>query len=487
MKKLLSSFFIILLFVFLLCIDVKSDNYEIRIPVHITKNGKFVKNLSVDNFELYLKDKQVKNFKFEEFSKSFLNNKIPLNYYVLEFNLISYSSQIGKAIDFFIDNILKKDDGIIIITRNKIYSSVNFTSKENLKENIKQYVKKDTLEYKGKINSYMKNMESLLNKLEMDQESIKRFVESYSREWNIYKKMLLIPPTDKYITVVNSLTKKCGNKWWINFQARELIPHYGKFKRKMRDIENFLTDTMSQEKTSGWTEGVLKAKNNLKSDFLVSDIIPAEKLSKLFIGANINYSSIFFRNRLEKKGAGSFFEITPNYEETIKKISDNIGGNYITNDNLINAINSLSNMNTYYYLFETNVKKENDYKIKIKPTTLSEKKHDIYYRDNFNKEYFNKVNLIDVFVKNKQIGFKIRDYKMKKIEGKTSGMIYVKITVKDFNGNIAYQTSNTLKTVNNEIRVNLPPVNISGEYKLYIIAKDYVSETSSFSSGTFNF
>jgi VWFA-related protein len=165
MKKPIFTIGVLLLGITLLAQEIshKTIVVNIEVPVRVFDRGKFVENLTIDDFEVYedgnlqdvvavylIKktnieredtkiDKEEARQKFApEVSRSF----------VLLFEIREYLPKIGEAIDYFFDEVIVPEDTLKVLTPLKTYEfrkdSFEKLPKQEIANNLKKKLKKDT-------------------------------------------------------------------------------------------------------------------------------------------------------------------------------------------------------------------------------------------------------------------------------------------------------------------------------------------------------
>ena len=136
---------------------------NIEVPVRVFERGKFVENLTIDDFEVYedgdLQDVVavylIKKTKIEredtkidrEEARQKFAPEVSRNF-VLLFEIREYLPKIGEAIDYFFDKVIVPEDTLKVLTPLKTYEfkkdSFEKLPKQEIANNLKKKLRKDT-------------------------------------------------------------------------------------------------------------------------------------------------------------------------------------------------------------------------------------------------------------------------------------------------------------------------------------------------------
>ncbi len=488
MKK---KFVIFLVIIFLFSLNVFSAKKILKLPLRAFDKSGSNKFINKGDISFKINGKVEDEFEFVYRERALNKDGLPLKYYILDFNLFDYYNGIGEAIDYFIDNIVK-DEPIILLTRSKIYRFYNYNSKSYLKTTIRKLVREDTIKFKAETKAYYKKFRAILSRLSsLSKESCQKFINDYLREWTAYKMRFVYPDMRKYQMLSNLLSDKDGDKFIISFQHREVIPYYNDVQKALAKMNDFISSAVSGE-DQAWATMVSGGINDINQSLLLSKGFPKKIFNAVLMNNNISFNVILLNNRMTQRGGGGYNDVSPDLEKLLRDISHNSGGVSITSDNLREAIDKIKSHKDTYYCIKFKVKKPKDFKFEITP--LNEKIRLIYpplYSKGFVKSLFkiekNKVKVSKVSVSAGRIGFSISNFKMVKKQGKITGALKVKIFVVDKKGSIVYKTGNILNVVKKTINIKLPPVSFNGNYKLYIVVRDLIGESSRIFEKEFKF
>jgi len=310
-----------------------------------------------------------------------------------------------------------------------------------------------------------------------------QFLNDYSREWGNFKTKFLFPDMRIYTSLAMMLAKQSGEKWFINFQQREIMPALGEFKKASSNIRDYLASVTSSDEQAT-AASISSGLQTLEKSMLISENYPKQILSNLLMGANLSYNVILFRSL--RQDISSPDAQSPDYEGILRKFSEQTGGVDMDTTNLKEGIDAIKKNTDFYYnlIFEFDGTVE-DKIIKVETAVPGA---NIYYKDKFFKseiqnliDYLKepKINISKFSIKGNQITFTIADFKIDKVEKQQAGLMAVKIELKDDKHNPVFKTSKTLKSVKKSITISLPlPAKYQGYFQLHIQARDLLSMKS---------
>jgi len=184
MKKLIFFIVFIALAIILIAQEIQHETIvvNIEVPVRVFDRGKFVENLTIDDFNVYedgklqdvvavylIKKTNIERKEIgakEEEARIKFTPEVSRNF-VLLFEIHEYLPKIGKAIEYFFEEVFLPGDTLKVVTPIKTYdfnvkSLERFTGKEIAKELIGQLrkdIKMSTAEYRSLLNDFENLME----------------------------------------------------------------------------------------------------------------------------------------------------------------------------------------------------------------------------------------------------------------------------------------------------------------------------------------
>lgn len=165
---------------------------NIEVPVRVFKDGLFVDNLTIKDFEVfedgisqkieavYLINKD--NIKRKDEKKKFRPQTERT--FFLFFEISEYNVKMGEAVDYFIQNVLLPSDKLIVITPMKTYRLIDkgleIKPKEEIAKELKSLIRKDAITGDSEYRSALKDLQDLVKvisaKLIVGSEEVKRIL-----------------------------------------------------------------------------------------------------------------------------------------------------------------------------------------------------------------------------------------------------------------------------------------------------------------------
>jgi hypothetical protein len=468
----------------------------LKLPVRVMSPNGLETGLKKDDFHLYINEER-RDIRDLFGKRKQIDRSGDQRHFVLAFNLTETGQQINDGIDAFVDSILMPNDTLTIITPLKIYSITNPNDPAKIKNDIREIVKKDSLEYKKNKISSRENLLREIRKVnrggsitsgsanagmttDLGTQIIMQFLGDYNREWNNFKSKFLIPDMRQYSQVALMLARQNGEKWLINFQQREIMPAQDQFKKAADAIRNFLSSASSADDQAA-ASSISSGLQTLEKSMLISDSFPQDILLNLLLGANIGYNTILFRSM--RTDVSNPDGQSPDYEGILRDLSEKTGGVALDTTSLADGIDAIRKHQDFYYdiIFEFNGKLE-DKNIRVETTRPDTK---IYYKNKFFQseiqnlmDYLKepKINISDFSRQGNKISFTISEFKIGKVENQNAGVMRVKIELIDDSHNTVYRTENTLKSTKKSITISLNlPEKYRGYFQLHIQTSDMMS------------
>jgi len=181
MRKFISLLGILALSLALFAQEIEHDEIvvNIEVPVRVFDKGQFVDDLTIDDFEVFENGKLQKitacyvikktHIERKEEKEALLVPDVSRNF-VLLFDIWEFFPKVEKAIDLFFENVVLEGDSLMVLTPVKAYNlkdiSWDYQEKEQIAEQLKKIVRKDTImgnaEYRNTLKE-LKNITADLN------------------------------------------------------------------------------------------------------------------------------------------------------------------------------------------------------------------------------------------------------------------------------------------------------------------------------------
>lgn len=484
MKKIVVPVLLSLLVLMIMAFPAKKE-IHLTLPVKVLLNDEAVENLTKNDFNLLINGKKREITKFLKRKQS-LDQANPRRNFILAFNMTDYGQQITDGISYFILNILNNGDGLVLWTPTKIYQIPTEKDKKLLLEDIVNIVKRDTFNYKKDISLPTKNLNEIMSAgrvrasrdVDFTQQDISNFLTNYSREFSNFKNRFILPKLLKIPVVTALLAEKQGEKWFIGFMEREIIPNIADYKkraRQIRDAAALLSGSDHANATRMYT-GI----NMIDKLMLISEGLPTQKITDTLLNENVSFNAVLFKNQKKSTKLGD--NISPDYEKIFNNFSKLTGGVSVIHSNLkegLEVIRKNSSVN-YHLIYKFDGKLE-DKDIKV---NLSNPDAKAYYKQSFTKSEIEKmiepkITLSGFSLRQHILKFSISNFKKGAPDNKDQGIVRILVELIDQQDTVVFKTQNTLKSDKKSFSISLKiPPKHKGRFNVRISAFDLISSRS---------
>ncbi|UCH98560.1 MAG: hypothetical protein JSV88_17395, partial [Candidatus Aminicenantes bacterium] len=281
----------------------------------------------------------------------------------------------------------------------------------------------------------------------------------------------------------------------LNFYQFEFFPKIrlnSQTMDKIRELSNFLSNTNDGALVSQGRM-INNLLNQLQSDYDLNKGFPNEEISKLFYKVDATFHSFFIKaanptilNEFEYQTVAS------DLERVLKSITDITGGKNITSNDLVQSLETVSNLEDVYYLLTyapRDPKIAGKLKIKVK-----NRKYDVLYDNNFRADYINEylqklekkvatpdIKIINFSFDRKILAFTVTDYLMrtlKETDKQPAGVLNVRIRLLDSNSNNSlFDQQKMLTAQKSDMKISLGVFKTipRGQYNFLIDVKDMLT------------
>lgn len=476
----------------------------VEVPVRVLKGDETVKGLNKEDFEIYENGVLQEITAFEFHSRKISAPKDASQeivtepgrrVFILIFNIFDYTPSVEEAIDHFFQKIFSPGDTLVIFTENRL---LNIERGKNLseivsklKETLKKYKVISTAATYKAYTELRYEADRLLAAMRGEMSggskniAVSRFFENYLTTWLNYKKQYLTPDVELYRNAIGRITQLEGEKWAICFQQRDMFPKLKNESRLDKEIQVILDDP--EEGLSART--IQSRMWELQRSFDMTQNFPVEALKNLFQQANITFHLILLKSlRLLQSQDFEMGEVAQDYENCFKKICSATGGTTTFSNNVSEALKEAAEVEDQYYLLvyspkESESTQERKIEVKVKRPGV-----DLVYLKHFPGKGKPSIMISGFESQGKTIKFSLANYKMARINGKTSGIAEVKITLFDESSNKVFGEEKTLNLVKQEIHISLNFSQLrEGSYFIIIQALDKIENKVAVFSGMIDF
>ncbi|HEA65154.1 MAG TPA: hypothetical protein ENI02_03340 [Candidatus Aminicenantes bacterium] len=251
MKKqifIIGVFFTLSLAVFAQQLTHESEVINVEVPVRVVKGGKFVDNLTLDDFELHEDGKLQKIEAVYLIRKTEIERKeektkfIPetsRNFFIF-FEVTEYTLELRDTISYFVKDVLAPGDNLVVVTPVKTYQmksqTLELLSRERIVEQLTKILRKDAVLGNSEYRNLFKDLTNLIRELssEMEAQSLlspEEFGElTFENKLSLYRDLLErfddMKNVDqkKLLDFAEFLKDKEGQKYVFLLYQREFIP-----------------------------------------------------------------------------------------------------------------------------------------------------------------------------------------------------------------------------------------------------------------------
>ena len=494
MKKL---FITVLLSVMVFGLTVAAAPAEtfLRLPVRVLSGDQVVGDLAENAFSLTLGGQRAEIAHVIKMSRTMAQANSPRNF-VLAFNIKDYyGQQVANAITYFVENIFKPGDSLLLWTPVKVYVIPTNKDKSSLIEAIKDLVKNDTLDFKKNIVNATASLNEIIKKFkensaESPDDTYKGmmtathvFLSNYSRELMDYRNKFVLPNVLKIREIAGLLAEKNGQKWIVNFQEREIVPIYLEYKEVATQIQDFAERVMEKDQPSATRMWKIIELN--EKMMIISENTPVKEITAALQSANISYNTILLKSTGERISMGD--TVAAGVDDAFKNFSRFTGGTAVVTGDLTEGLDTIRKANDTYYDLVFKVRdQDKDLAVSVDLVNLPGKsKAKAYYKELYTKEEMDKIftgieepgiKITGIDLQDQKLKFSISGYQLTVPGKEDNGLIKVLVNLFDETNAVVYKTEKTLSSKEKTIDFSLDlPEKYKGDFTLSINAVDMLS------------
>ncbi|MGD2088755.1 MAG: hypothetical protein PVH61_21430 [Candidatus Aminicenantes bacterium] len=493
---------------------------NVEVPVRVLHKGKPVIDLTRDDFTIYENKKKVtingfflkrKKVNITGTTKVIGESKpLPPRTFVLVFSITDFNQYLVKAVDHLFENILRTNDRLLVLVNNKTREFPNLENAGKIKRQLMTDLQEEARQARHRLVTYINKVETYLNmydfrhrligkfggrtpptRVDKRWQKLVSFLDKYLLTWIDYKKNYLSPRVDRFYYFSRYLERLKGDKWVFSFYQFDLFPKIRLTSRTMNYIRDLSSMIMDSREAGAHSLGkrLHTLSNQIMAELNVSSGFPTEEVSKLFYKVDATFHSFFIKSVVKSSvGDVEYEEVASDIERTLKQITDITGGQNITSNDLVQSIETVSELEDVYYILTyapRDPKKAGKLKIKVK-----NKRYKVLYDDNFRADYINeylqklegKIKTPEIKLKafsfdRKILAFTVTDYLMKKIKEQDKaavGMLKIRIRLVNRDNISLFNQEKVLTAQKSEMKISLGAFKKikRGEYDFLIDAVD---------------
>jgi len=453
--------------------DISSS--EGAIPVRVFYKGSQVDDLSMSDFKLYESKQERKVAGFRIIKKRMKRQgDVPSRYFVLGFRLTNYNKQIREGVSHLFENILRKEDQLLIFINDKRLNFDNLADLAAVQAEVNRVLRRESSLTRGNMDKYLKEMERRLNpdRLALNWEmnnlavvNLMKFLDVYRKAWQDYKEKYLLPDIDSYYRLAGHLEKIRKEKWVIHFYQVDMFPELaaiGVLKERAWEI---VREISSYSGTRSYSRTLSRQLLDIDKLRNITDDFPVETISRLFYKADATFFTLFMHTAgavLSKDF--EYTRIASALEKSLRQVSLNTGGALIASNDLRSALDEVSGKESTSYMLNYtpgNLRKPGKIRVKI-----SDNRYKVFYDENMSTDYINdylekreaktpSVRVEDILFKEKKLTVVISDFLIKSGPEEKSGRIDVRVRIKDKQGRVLFDQTRNITANRGTFRITL--------------------------------
>jgi len=365
---------------------------NIEVPVRVFDRGKFVENLTIDDFEVYEDGKlqnvvavyMIKKTQIEKKEEKKKFEPETSRSFYLFFEITEYSPRLQEAIEYFFQYVLTPDDDLTIITPMRTYSMKNDTlntlPNSEIVKQLRGILRRDALMGSAEYRSALDDLKALARRIagtdKRDEYSAPEYDEmEFDQMLSFYppilQKLENIRQVDqqRLMEFANILKEKEGQKHVFLFYQREFIPKIN---------PSLLTAIMSNSQER---QDVLFKLSDL-FEFYRRDIpVDVDRVKQAYSDASISIHFLFFTKPAEHVPGLVFEEHSEDIFAPFIEMAKATGGSAESSSNpkflFEKAVESSEN---YYLLYYSPSSYQRDGKFKSIKVKVRNKDYKVTHR-----------------------------------------------------------------------------------------------------------
>ncbi|MCK5057814.1 MAG: hypothetical protein KAT34_14235 [Candidatus Aminicenantes bacterium] len=485
---------LLLVFFYITCLILTADDrVKVRLPFRVFAGTRPLTDLKKEHLALFINDSRSTIDDFIKREKSIGRKPGLGRHFILSFSMMEYGSQFEKAISYFITEILRPGDSLIVLSPLNRYPVKVIADKMKMIREIAGLLRNDCFNYSQKRIAEEKHLMEKIRKMLLSYRpysyrnpyiSALNFLETFPPEFLKFKEHFLLPAVDKYHQVVDLLSSREGERWWIHFRKHEIYI-------LLKQLNEVVRRTSSFRWQYRWQKAAINRKIlKFKKQLLDMGKFPNEELLSTLLKGDICYNIVFPGGAKAKNiDINNTNSVTVGVEGILEEIAIHSGGMAIKNSKFDQALAQLKNHVDCYYDLEMSLNAglaENNIRLELKD---KKEKVKLIYKNYYNKDELlsrigapavGKVKITGFSREEDIIRFSISAYTRNEDNEKNEkfGLLKVEVRLVGPQGAMIYQRQNTLRASQDQLDITLSmPLDRSGEYKISITVYDLIVNT----------
>lgn len=488
--------FLILFFLFpACCILLPAEGEQQRLPVRVFSGMQPESSVKKEDLQLFINGSPGEIKELIKKEKSIGRKPELGRHFVLSFSMEAYSKRLEKATAYFLTEILRNEDTLMVMSPLKAHPVEIHPDKEKMLREVAKILAYDCSLYSNK-RSGAKN--KLLNMIRSATLYIRhpfsspgpyvgtlKFLETFPPEFLKFKEEFLVPPVDKYREVIDLLDsgRGEGERWWIHFQEHGTFALLFEINQIYKRISFFFSN---RDVHIGQRLSIKQKLSQFKKQLLLPGDFSEERLMNILVNGDITYN-IIFPGEIKNTDASIMNAVTAGLEAMLKKISTYSGGTTINAAKFDRALMSMrKHVDHYYDLVLPAGESMAGAKIRLELKEKEKNVRLIYKKELTSPLHYQSEEKVQVsgFSREENIvSFSIGSYQLKEDseKGGNFGLLKVEVLLSNQQGESVYHRQNTLRAEKDRLDITLSlPLNLRGDFKLAIVVLDLIANNKTF-------
>jgi hypothetical protein len=341
---------------------------NIEVPVRVFKGETFIKDLALDDFELYeegvlqeieavylikktsIEKEEVRDIQEEEIQK--FSPQIESRYFILLFDIMDFLPRVELAIDLFFDKVFLPSDKLMIITAQNVYNlkenSWKIEGKKDLSEQFKSIIRKDSILGSTEYKSNFKSLEKLATRMsnlkwdavsgESEEDRLDYYLGRYSSVLEKMETMRLVDQ-NKLIQFAQELKSRSGQKNVFLFYQKEFLP------QPTPKIVYELQEKFEQR------QDIFHSLRDLFDLYIRDTNLDLNKIKRAYSDSSVSIHFLFLTMGLKEPAHGLYYrEQSEDIFNAFYQLADATGGYKTASANALYAFDKAVEASENYYL-----------------------------------------------------------------------------------------------------------------------------------------
>jgi hypothetical protein len=365
---------------------------NIIVPVRVYDRNNFVKDLKIDDFELYedgvlqkiealhLTDRT--QLSRAEGTRGYIP-QVSRNFYLL-FQLIDYNPKLGDAFDYFFSEIMAPEDNLTIMTPMQNYTlpreAFKKYSRDQISQDMQNILRKDVQVGSANYRSAFRDLKRVVQSMSGEGGRGDSIGSGYSLEFLLprYRESLMnmerlrVVDEKLFLTFAKQLKRIGGQKIVFFFYQREFRP----------EISGTIYDIIQSDYQD--RPNVMAEVNDLFAMYRRDSTLNADRIKQAFADSSLDFYFLFMDRRPESAPGIIMREQSEDVFSTFSEVTKATGGLIRTSQNpAMGFKNAVNASESCYFLFYSPKNYKRDGKFKTIEVKVKNRNYSIKHRTGY--------------------------------------------------------------------------------------------------------